>query len=361
MKQISFFLLFSLLVSCNNKPDLSSLKLVLDEKIEIPFNGEIYQALPMYHDFNLAGDLVVYDHSTDELQLYNLPEKTIVKKVKIEREGPNGISSNINTAFLHNNQFHVIGNDAFYILDPNGIMVKKITYVSIKEKLGLNPIKKINPIRGAWDKTTGEIYLKYLPRNSHDDQFQFMSKFTELVRFDPISETGELIRIPTPEGLIKDGQGHYFTLTPMLSIANNKIVFMWSVFPEVYVYDLKTKNILEITCVPDGFSKIPPFPYKNYTTTSPYYYRKEGTTFSNISYDPKNERIYRMHLNYFNDQLKGSQKISVISLKGECLTPETPENSGFSLVNYDGELFIIQKDIPDENALRINKYTFVRK
>lgn len=361
MKQISFFILVSLLVSCNKRPDLSSLKLVLDEKIEIPFNGEIYQAIPMVYDYNLTGDLVVFDRTTDEIQLYNLPEKEIVKKIKIEREGPDGISSTVNTVFLYNNQFHVIGHDAFYNLDLNGSMVKKITYVSLKEKLELNPDKRIDPIRGAWDKTTGEIYLQYAPRNPHDDQFESLSRFIEIVRFDPKTEWGEIIRIPTPEGLIKDGKGYYFDLIPLLSIANNKIVFMWSVFPEVYVYDLKTKNILEITCVPDGFSKIPPFPYKNYTTTSPMYYQKEGTVFTKVSYDPVNERIFRVHLNYLNNQMKGNQKISVISMKGQCLSPETPENSGWAIGNYDGELHIIQRDVPDENALRINKYTFVRQ
>lgn len=360
MKQISFFLLVSLLVACNKRPDLSSLKLVLDEKIEIPFNGEIYQALPMYHDINSVGDLVVFDHTTDEIQLYNLPEKTIVKKIKIEREGPDGISSTVKTVFLYNNQFHVIGSDAFYILEANGSLMNKITYVSMLEKLNLNPDKRINPISGAWDKTTGEIYLQYALRNSHDDQFESMSKYMEIVRFDPRTESGELFRIPTPEGLIKDGKGHYFRLTPLLSIANNKIVFMWSVFPEVYVYDLKTKNVLEITCIPDDFSKIPPFPYKNYTTTSPMYFQKEGTVFTKISYDPENERIYRLHLNYFNDQLKGGQNLSVISLKGECLSPEIPENSGWAIGNYDGQLHIIQRDVPNENALRINKYTFLR-
>jgi hypothetical protein len=229
------------------------------------------------------------------------------------------------------------------------------------EKLNLNPDKRINPISGAWDKTTGEIYLQYAPRNSHDDQFESMSKFMEIVRFDPKTESGELFRIPTPEGLVKDGKGHYFRINPILSIANNKIVFMWGVFPEVYVYDLKTKNTIEITCIPEGYSKTPPFPYKNYTTTSPYYYRKDGTVFTKISYDPKNERIYRIHVNYFNDQLKGGQNLSVISMKGECLTPETPENSGWAIGNYNGELHIIQRDVPDENALRINKYTFVSK
>ncbi|MCH7415339.1 DUF4221 domain-containing protein [Belliella sp. R4-6] len=359
-KQISLLLLLGSIFACNN-PRLSSLKLILEEKLEIPFNGEIYQALPVFYDFNLVGDLVVYDHTTDELQLYNLPEKEIVKKVKIEREGPNGIFSNINTAFLHNNQFYVIGNDAFYFLDRNGNMLKKITFISIIEKLNLDPEKKINSIRGAWDKTTGEIYFNYSRRNDHEDQFQSLPKFFELVRFDPISESGELIRIPTPDGLVKDGQGHYFALTPTLSIANGKVVYMWASFPEVYVYDLKTKNILEITCIPDGFLKIPPFPYSNYTKTSPFYFKNGGTSFSKITYDFRNERIYRGHFNYLNGQLKGGLNLTAISMIGECLELDTPENSGVSIDIYDSDLHIVQKDITDENALRINRYALVKK
>ena len=361
MKKISFLLFFNLLLSCNNRPDLSTLKLVLDEKIEIPFNGEIYQAMPVIYDFNTNGDLIIYDHSTDELQLLNVPEKSIIKKIKIERDGPNAISSSISSVFLYSDRYYVIASDAIYVLDSNGIIEKEVSYISILDKLDLNPNKKINPIRGGWDKTSSNIYFNYTIRNNHEDQFQSMSKFIEFVRFDPISESGELFRIPTPDGLIKNDQGHYFSLIPKLSIANNKIVYMWSVFPEVYVYDLKTKNILEITCIPEDFSKIPPFPYRNYTKTSPYYYRKGGTTFTNISYDPENEKIYRIHLNYLNNQIKGDQNLSVISMLGECLNPIIPENSGWAMGTYNGELHIIQRDIPDENALRINRYALVSR
>jgi hypothetical protein len=153
MKNLSFVFALMLLWSCGNKNGNGkdgSFDFSLEiDTVLVDSKGEILMAGAHLHVFELSNDnkfLYDFDGSTYQIEVIDLDNLVLDRKIKLEKEGPNAIENPNGISDLGEGQFLFSNFNSWTILNQDGKKISKFIYEkekfvgdSLSEKEGLNP------------------------------------------------------------------------------------------------------------------------------------------------------------------------------------------------------------------------------
>ncbi|MCH7397894.1 hypothetical protein MM236_07835 [Belliella sp. DSM 107340] len=356
MKKIFFFCI--IIGSCNPKSNNTLEELIVEKTIlNLDFGNDIYDANPSFYGLNNNYELLVYDRNQAELQLFEINSNKKIK-INLEFSGPNSIDKNIFSLYKEKENLHICSGNSVVIADIDGKKLKEVFYHEILEKLKLqNHLYSLSIIpKSNWNVETNDLFLWLKAFNSHESKFKIYNEFIEILRYNVISDSSEILKLKVPENLIQESnQGYYQGIIPHISVKNNTIVYAFPNFDDVFIYNQETKEIINHKITPKSFKQSPPTNYENYGKTGEIV-GEVYTRILDIAFDYENRLIYRLHSQIQDGKLIGHRKLTILNLQGEHKEVDLTEESGVRLQTSNGKLYIIQRDIPDENSLRLNQY-----
>lgn len=210
--------------------------------LEIYKSDESFLTVPRISEINSQGVLLSFDRSREEFQLFDLVQKELIGRVKVDFFGPNSIPPNVFSSLLFKDQIFVSTSESLTIFNLDGEKVKEIFYLVILEKSGVNG-KSISVIfRSNWDPVTGDVFLWVKDFNSHQNCFLSYDEKIELVRYSLVEERAEYLELKVPENLIQENKGYYTSLPPLISVYGEKLVYAFRYLPEIFLVDLNTNE-----------------------------------------------------------------------------------------------------------------------
>ncbi|SFG78598.1 protein of unknown function [Algoriphagus hitonicola] len=346
--------IFLIILACNQKESRESFQIDEIADFEINESEESFLTVPGISEINSQGVLLSFDRSREEFQLFDLVQKKLIGRVKVDFFGLNSIPPNVFSSLLFKDQIFVSTSESLAILNLDGEKVKEIFYRAILEKSGING-KSISVIfRSNWDPVTGDVFLWVKDFNSHQNRFQSYDEKIELLRYSLVEERAEYLELKVPENLIQENKGYYPSLPPLISVYGEKLVYAFRYLPEIYLVDLNTNETKEISIPPTNFKATEPIAFENYSRST-IGEVGESTQFIDLIVDPSQNQILRKHRKYRDGVSTGKDYLTVIKWDGSWGEIEIDNKLGRFLPS-ESHVFAISNEMPDEAAFRYHSF-----
>jgi hypothetical protein len=305
MKKVFLLVATVILLSCSKKSNENSLGVIGKINLEIDTvlvdsKGEFLMAGTFLGVYDLSEDkkfLYNFDGSSHQIEVIDLDKLTLVRKIQLETDGPNGIENPNNIFDIGGGKFVFSNFNSWTILKHEGQKISRFNLE--KEKfLGDSLLEKerLSP---------SFLFLEgYKNIYSIIDQYDQNSKTIGLVNMD--TKTLKRINIPQLQKLkefrteFSDGKGHVSNI-PIVSTYfwKDRILIGNNIFNEVLIYDPSSNSIAEKTFeskltpnqkTPNEKVKIDSieelFAYSNKLN--------EQIDFGKLNWDPDEKRFYRL-------------------------------------------------------------------
>lgn len=353
MNKIVYFSLMLIMLSCAKEPKQVNFQLFEKSGVEIQGDGKLFTFSGQNAELSKEGQLLSFDRTQGEFQVIDLSSAKLLKRIKLELDGPNGISSPVFSSMLFQNQLLISTAKSLVVLDSLGTKSNEFLYSDLVDRFNLQNKSISVLIRSNWDKKTGDVYLWIKDFNSHQNQFKSYDQAIHFLKFNPISNQGEVIELKVPEALIQEGLGYYSALPPHVAVDNETLVYTFSYLPEIFVFDTKTKTSQQFEIPLNSYAQAEPIPYSKYRDAS---IGKEGAAsiFVDLVYDSESKVIIRKGRHYFDGKMKGFDYLSIVDEEGNFDEVELGFTSG-RLFFHDGYLYGHSVSNENEDLLAFDK------
>lgn len=208
MKILLNILIVSLLLSCNTKTEEGNLSLQVIETVKIPLDSTVNPNRTTYQYINSdSGEfLALQNKSVHGIEIFNLKTGAHKKKIKLQREGPNGSGSV--------NGFRIFSNDSLLVASyPQKLMLFNFEGIKTSEfpikdtKNDVNYISSTSEIPFLFD---GKKVFGAQPffRDFFDMTASDLNKYSHVYQLDMKSANpqAEWLPISNPEDTWKEGK-----------------------------------------------------------------------------------------------------------------------------------------------------------
>lgn len=236
-----------------------------------------------------------YNQTIHTIDVYDLSNKHIVKRIKLYDEGPNAINGKIYHKYIYNqDSVFIMTGGKLSLIDLNGSVLNTWNIM-------FDPIKGITDYGGYFHSPNEASFkitenLKYLQsffihnntfadvRNKESmDEFIIgkMSLETNDISFYPISYSP----------FIKAHTGDFSEIKPNISYIGDKIYYNWPIESNIYIYDFESSEILTVGAKSAYSQNLAPRRSENLG----FDYRNNGTWFNAVHKYPGKPYFYRTH------------------------------------------------------------------
>lgn len=371
------FFLSHMIISCTTKEKTSDSYGLFPKETYLSFPIDEDTRLPKFCLWSFTdnqNDYIAFDNQGDEILFYDIKTQHLVKKVKYEREGANGI--------VEINSFYVEDFDHIYIPSLQGGIFVTDTTAKIKQKIDFSQLKGELPLVRFLSTT-----ISHSPICTVDDKLYIPQPVNPLLGGDflPNSPVGALL--DTISETKKTTPVTYLSHVPTSNIHSyvRGVIVSYCYDGEKFVYSFDTESSV-VTLLAD-FSKRQSYkakskyinkveiePLKGMDLNLALKKNCEIAGYGNIVYDKYRKVYYRFaypdveldkdESNYMDILHWGRKQFSIIILDkdlnviGETLFPEYTYNSHLFFIAEDG-LYLsathFKRSDFDENILRFQK------
>lgn len=371
------FFLSCMIISCTTKEKISDSYGLFPKEVYLSFPIDEDTRFPKFCLWSFAdnqNEYIAFDNQGDEILFYDIKTQRLVKKVKFEREGANGV--------VEINSFYVEDFDHIYIPSPKGGIFVTDTTAKIKQKIDFSQLKGKLPLVRFLSTTISHSPICFV-----NDKLYIPQPVNPLLGGDflPNSPVGALL--DTVSGTKEATPLTYLSHVPTSNIPFyvRGIIVSHCYDGEKFLYSFDTEDSL-FTLLAD-FSKKQSYkaksryidkvkiePLKGMDLNLALKRNCEIASYGNIVYDKYRQVYYRFaypdveldknEANYMDILHWGGKQFSIIILDknlnviGETLFPEYTYNSRLFFITKDG-LYLsathFKRSDFDEDILRFQK------
>lgn len=373
-----FLILIALIIldiSCSQKRNSTPYNKIISFQTDTVVITISPSELPTYYKFTNYSDkknnnqfFVGYNEFEHSFDYFDVGNKTLLKKVYLEHEGPNGVRTVNEFSFVKDDTIVIRGNPFYYKIDTNGTVITRKSFLDLQngnDFLFMNMMELVYP-ENSIAYNNGKFYSYILPVKFMFWQNEFYEK--------PIIASVELennsvnpLPVYYPEEASPNRLFGYL-LKPYIFNMNNFLIYNFPFSSKVYWFNLITQKT-DVFDIPSELTKneSDPLEYSSFNGNRESFeidrHFLNALHFHKIIYDPFNNLFYRIHTLVPDVDDKYKKNLNYLCVFDETFNKigEIEINSNLFINNYlptkNGILFQITNH---DNIKDMNKLKFIR-
>lgn len=361
---LSFFICLAYFLSCSNvqesKLNISEDFYIESKELKITDPGFLssFNRPKLKEYTNAKGESVLYFFDTMLRSIIWIDDdkKQAYKKIKIEKEGPNGIPMAMEAYIISDDEIAVVEGARVYIIDYEGNVLRKLS-----SELPDEFEKTFFSFKGAnkpLDVDSDNLYIVNVPKQ--ENGINFMSGFPLVSVLKLESLELNMTNIMLPEKYVFDDAYYDMTNLPYVTPRNDKLYLAFRVDKNLFEYDISNGKLREIelqSIYADPIAK--PSPKENYDNTRTRF--KNLYTTQTFLYPVFTEKyIYRPHSRAKNPEISPAHDMYLSVYDYEFNLLKEVKLQGFGMLNfpfkYKESIAFLDGNMSTEGELTV--YTF---
>jgi len=277
----------------NNSVNISS------EDVRIPIDSITYPSYSTYQNVSIndTSYLAGYNEKTHSIDVFDLNKKEFYKHIKLDNQGPNGISR-VADFYIHDwDSIFVFVARKLHLIDSVGLVKNSFNLSEYEKKLKGTVTTGLG-FRLYYSINRNSVFFKYVPRDvKYGSKEYFLKPF--IAEFNLTNDTMSLLPVKYSKYIMNNYIG--YLSRPYVSFFKDKIYYCFNGESNIYSYNLKT-NKTDIYGGRSKYSKnlAKPIP-RNWSSDKKDKHRLKGVQFFNVIYDPYRDLFYRLHFGNMNN------------------------------------------------------------
>jgi hypothetical protein len=272
---------------------------VVSDTLLIPIDNTI-SAVGNYYNFYYKGkdgEVLVVPSLNNELLFFNISKSSLIKKIKLQEEGPNGIGMFGNINIASEDSIIINGSNPLetYILNQGGNKLSTFSMAK-NEELKSRGIVGQPTTSLLWidKKVIAFAQTNLLTNKSGENFYQLNVKAFTVLNVE--NSKYEMLPIKFPTNM-SDGSGFWdgFHFTPSIAILNKSLYYTFPGSDSLYSFNLITNQKKQVSASSRNLKEGNGIFEKNFTTiTEMFKIYAENCSYVKILTDKYNDRIYRI-------------------------------------------------------------------
>ncbi|PWK17070.1 uncharacterized protein DUF4221 [Arcicella aurantiaca] len=272
---------------------------VISDTLLIPVDNTV-SAVGNYYNFNYKGkdgEVLVVPSLNNELLFFNMGKSSLIKKIRLQEEGPDGIGTFGNVNIVSEDSIIINGSNPLetYILDKRGSKLSTFSMAK-NEDLKSRGIVGQPTTSLLWidKKVIAFAQTNLLTNKLGENYYQLNVK--ALTALNTETSKYEMLPIKFPTNM-SDGSGFWdvFHFTPSVAILNKSLYYTFPGSDSLYSFNLITNQRKQVSASSINLKEGNGVFEKNFTTiTEMFKIYAENCSYVKILSDRYNNRIYRI-------------------------------------------------------------------
>jgi hypothetical protein len=249
---------------------------------------EFYEVLDRYYTKDSVS-IIGLNYETHSLDILNLTKRSLIKHIKLEKEGPNQIQRVTGIEMISNDSILLSDDDNLYLVDGKGVVFWKFdkNNKALFKGIPKGYLKTKIDFNMGYNKAEKCVYLFYLPEERKD---YWDTPF--LIEVNIENETARLVPVFRPEYQKKNYDRLGYATDPESCFHNNRAIINFGSESNIYEVNLLTDSVIEHGGESRFSKNLLRIQGENESRTD---YRLSTIYFFNLIYDPYRNLYYRFH------------------------------------------------------------------